>query len=247
MEETHLHRVEPGLGVLLSLALECLHVDGVEVRCVGGNLGFGRAAEQFVHRLVSFLACDVPQRLIDRADCHDGSTLPTERQRRAVHLLPEEFALGRVFADDDLRERLLGDGGDGPGSQLPTPTPVMPASVSTSTTTSPMGPIHLRRAWGFSPSMFRYSSYFDMIVVSGNSTNSPHESLLILVALTSVISIIFLVGACAFGSDKILSTAPITPPPRENRTRAVGSFRRRARGGRPKPPTGLQPLSSETD
>ncbi len=113
VEEAELHRVEALLDVLDGLALEFLHVDGVEVRRVGGNLVFGGAAEQFVHRLAGVLPGDVPQRLVDRADGHDRDALPAERERGAVHLFPEQFALHRVLANDDFRERLLDDGGDG--------------------------------------------------------------------------------------------------------------------------------------
>ena len=93
--------------VLRRLRRELVERRAVEPARVDGNARLGAPAEQAIHRLLRGLAQEIPQRDVDRADRDHADALAAERHRLAIHVLPEEFDVPRIRADEQRREILI--------------------------------------------------------------------------------------------------------------------------------------------
>ena len=90
--------------VLLRFRRELLERLAVEPAGVHRNPRLRSTAEQAEHRLTGGLAENVPQRDVHRADRSHANALAPERHRPAVHVLPQEFDVPRIGADQQRLE-----------------------------------------------------------------------------------------------------------------------------------------------
>ena len=97
--EPQLHRLVAFVLVALSFFGELVQRHAVQAARIYRNPLLGPTTQQSIHRLLSGFSEQIPQRNVHRADRSHADALPAERHRLAIHVLPQEFNVPRILAN----------------------------------------------------------------------------------------------------------------------------------------------------
>src|SRR5689334_5099335 len=98
--KTHFHRLIAFILVALRFSREFVRWRAVKTARIYGNSRFSPPTQQAEHRLLRGPGDQIPQRNIHRADCHHSNALPAKGHGFAIHVLPQEFDVPGVRADE---------------------------------------------------------------------------------------------------------------------------------------------------
>src|SRR6185437_4731293 len=99
--KTQLHGFITFVFVALGFSGKFIERRTVKPACINRDARLGSAAKQAVDGLFGRFAEQVPERDIHRADTHHPNSLPAKSHRFAIHLLPKQFDVPRIGAEQD--------------------------------------------------------------------------------------------------------------------------------------------------